>query len=425
MPKRVTELQAIEVKRLAAPGFHSVGGVAGLYLRIADSKAKQTTEAKPVQAKSWILRTMIGSTRHDVGLGSYPEVSLADAREKAANLREQIRQGINPIAKRKQDKAHVEWTFGRCADEYIKLHRAGWKNAKHADQWVNTLGTYANPVIGNKHVKDVTVGDVLAIIEPHWTTKNETMVRLRNRIELVLGWAGGRGYRDKVNPAAWKGNLEHILPKPSKVNQRENFAALPYKQISGLWSRLTELKGTGATALRFLILTACRHSDAVEATWDEIDMDAGLWVIPAARMKASREHRVPLSTEAMELLQSLPRFVPAEGQPDLLFLGRYGKALSNSSLRAVLYKQLKISNKVTTVHGLRSSFADWRAEQTTYSHELAEMALAHTLGDKTREAYQRTDMMERRRQMMQDWARYVTTKQNTATVTSIKSKSAA
>jgi len=421
MPKRVTELQAIEVKRLAEPGFHSVGGVAGLYLRIADSKAKQTDEAKPVQAKSWILRTMIGSTRHDIGLGPYPEVSLADARKKATDSKEEIRQGINPIAKRKQDKAHIEWTFGRCADEYIKLHRVGWKSAKHADQWVNTLETYASPVIGNKHVKDVMVGDVLAIIEPHWTTKNETMVRLRNRIELVLGWAGGRGYRDRVNPAAWKGNLEHTLPKPSKVNQRQHHTALPYKQINGLWQRLTELKGTSATALRFAILTACRSGEARGATWGEIDMDAGLWVIPAARMKAGREHRVPLSPEALELLQQQPRFVPADGQPDLLFPGRSGKPLSDMSLTAVL-RRLEVE---AVPHGFRSTFADWRAEQTTYPHEVAEMALAHTLGDKTRESYQRTDMMERRRQMMQDWARYITTRQTTATVTSIKTKVAA
>ena len=411
MPKLAKQLTAIQVQRLTEPGMHAVGTVPGLYLRVKpDSLTKQ-----------WKLRTIIGGRRGDVGLGGYPAVTLAQAIEKARQTKDLIASGTDPRQQRRQAKAHIEWTFDRCAAEYIKLHRASWKNEKHAAQWESTLASYASPVMGSKHVRDVAVGDVLAVIEPHWLTKNETMVRLRNRIELVLGWAAARGYRDKVNPAAWKGNLQHTLPKPSKVNQRQHHTALPHKQMSALWQRLKAVEGMSAKALQFVILTACRSGEARGATWGEIDLDAALWTIPAARMKAGREHRVPLSKEAAELLQSLPRFEPAEGEPDLIFPGRTGKALSDMSLTAVL-RRMKVE---AVPHGFRSSFADWSAEATTYPVELREMALAHTLGDKTREAYQRTDLMERRRQMMNDWARYATATPTSGIVTSIKQRKAA
>ncbi len=287
------------------------------------------------------------------------------------------------------------------------------QSIRHGDaQWETTLASYASPVIGSKHVRDVTVGDVLAIIEPHWTSKNETMVRTRNRIELVLGWAASRGYRDKQNPAQWRGNLQHALPKPSKVNNRQHHAALPYREVHQFMQKLAQVDGMSAKALQWLILTACRSGEARGATWDEIDLEAGLWTIPASRMKAGREHRIPLSVQALELLEALPRFEQVEGKPDYIFTGRAGGELSDMSL-TVLIRRMKLD---ATAHGFRSTFADWAAEQTSYPIELREMALAHTLGDKTREAYQRGDMMERRRAMMGDWATYLTTPTTSASI---------
>jgi integrase len=407
MPKQAKQLSAIEISRKTEPGMYAVGTVPGLYLRVKDTHTRQ-----------WKLRTMIGGRRGDIGLGGYPAVTLAMATEKARQARELVAQGTDPRAKRKLAKAHIEWTFDRAASEYIELHRAAWKNAKHAAQWVSTLEHYASPVIGFKHVRDVTVSDVLSIIEPHWTTKNETMVRLRNRIELVLSWAAARGYRDKVNPAAWKANLEHTLPKPGKVNKRKHHRALPHQQINALWQRLEAVEGMSSAALRFTILTACRSGEARGATWAEVDLDAGVWIVPAERMKAAREHRVPLSPEALILLQSLPRFEVQDDEQDLVFPGRSGKPLSDMSMTAVL-RRLKVD---AVPHGFRSSFADWAAE-TSYPHEIRELALAHSIGDKTVTAYTRTDLMQRRRQMMTDWAGYVTT-QSSASVTSIKRKAA-
>jgi integrase len=405
MPRLAKPLGALQVKGLTAPGLHAVGTVNGLYLRIKESGTRQ-----------WMLRTMIGGKRSDIGLGGYPSFTLAQAHAKAQTLKEQIQNGINPIAQRQQRRSTIEWSFDRCAEEYIKLHRSGWKNEKHAAQWETTLATYASPLIGSKHVRDVTVGDVLAIIEPHWTSKNETMVRTRNRIELVLGWAASRGYRDKQNPAQWRGNLQHALPKPSKVNNRQHHAALPYREVHQFMQRLAQVDGMSAKALQWVILTACRSGEARGATWDEIDLQAGLWTIPASRMKAGREHRIPLSAQALELLEALPRFEQVEGKPDYIFTGRTGGELSDMSLTALI-RRLKVD---ATAHGFRSTFADWSAEQTTYPVELREMALAHTLGDKTREAYQRGDMMERRRAMMGDWATYLTTPTTSASVIKLR-----
>lgn len=401
MPRLAKPLGALQVKGLTTPGLHAVGTVNGLYLRIKESGTRQ-----------WMLRTKIGGKRSDIGLGGYPSVTLAQAHAKAQTLKDQIQSGINPIAQRQQRRTTIEWTFDRCASEYIKLHREGWKNIKHAAQWETTLASYASPVIGSKHVRDVTVGDVLSIIEPHWVGKTETMVRTRNRIELVLGWAASRGYRDKQNPAQWRGNLQHALPKPSKVSNRQHHAALPYREVHPFMQRLAQVDGMSAKALQWLILTACRSGEARGATWDEIDLKAGLWTIPKERMKAGREHRIPLSAQALELLEALPRFEQVEGKPDYIFTGRAGGELSDMSLTALI-RRMKVD---ATAHGFRSTFADWAAEQTSYPLELREMALAHTLGDKTREAYQRGDMMERRRAMMGDWATYLTTPTTSASV---------
>jgi integrase len=402
MPKIAKPLGALAVKNLKAEGLHAVGTVSGLHLSISASGAR-----------SWILRTKIGTRRSDIGLGAYPAVSLALAHEKAQATKESIKQGIDPVAARTRNRSTVEWTFERCALEYIKLHRASWKGAKHASQWENTLATYAYPKIGAKHVRDIAVGDVLAVIESHWLTKNETMVRVRNRIELVLSWAAVRGYRSKENPAAWKGNLAGTLPKPSKVNQHEAHKALPFTQAHDFMVQLRQTAGTGAKCLQWLILTATRSNEARGATWSEIDLQNAAWTIPAARMKAGREHRIPLSPATLALLQSLSKF---EGT-DLVFPGRdVKKPLSDMSMTLVL-RRMKVD---AVPHGFRSTFVDWAAERTSYPVELREMALAHTLGDKTQAAYQRGDMFERRRALMSDWAAYIDTPPITGNIIQFK-----
>lgn len=391
MPKIAKPLGALAIKNLKGEGLHAVGTVSGLHLSISVSGAR-----------SWILRTKVGTRRSDIGLGAYPAVSLARAHEKAQATKESIKQGIDPVADRTRSRSTIEWTFERCAVEYIKLHRPSWKGAKHASQWENTLATYANPHIGAKHVRDIGVGDVLSVIEPHWLTKNETMVRVRNRIELVLSWAAVRGYRSKENPAAWRGNLDATLPKPSKINQRKAHKALPFAQAHDFMEQLRKTQGMSAKCLQWLILTATRSNEAREATWAEIDLQSAAWTIPAARMKAGREHRVPLSAAALTLLQTMHKLEGA----DLIFPGRdTDKPLSDMSMTLVI-RRMKVD---AVPHGFRSTFIDWAAERTSYPPELREMALAHTLGDKTQAAYQRGDLFERRRALMADWSAYIDT----------------
>jgi len=401
MPKIAKPLGALEVSRLAGDGLHSVGTVAGLYLSINTNGAR-----------SWILRTMVGNRRTDIGLGSYPAITLAVARERALEAKDSIRHGVDPVADKRAKRAVIEWTFDRCAAEYIAINRAGWKNAKHAQQWENTLASYASPMFGTKHVRDIGVSEVLSAIQPHWLTKNETMVRLRNRIELVLAWAAVRGYRAKENPAAWRGNLDSVLPKPGRVNKRQPHKALPYREINAFVSRLALAEGMSAKCLHFLILTATRSNEARGAQWSEIDLEAKTWTIPAERMKAGNGHRVPLPAPAIELLQSLPRF---EGN-DNVFQGRANKPLSDMSLTLHM-RRMKVD---AVPHGFRSTFSDWAAECTNYPVELREMALAHTIANKTQAAYQRGDMFERRRALMADWAAFVATVPSPARVVQIR-----
>lgn len=401
MPKIAKPLGALAVKNLLKEGLHAVGGVSGLYLSV---------NAKG--ARSWILRTKVGEKRSDIGLGSYPSISLAMAQAKATETKELIKKGIDPIAERKLRKVLVEWTFERCAQEFIKLHRSGWKSEKHSAQWENTLKTYAFPIIGNKHVSAISVGDVLTVIEPYWLSKNETMSRLRNRIELVLSWAAIRGYREKENPASWRGNLSGTLPKPSKVNKREPHKALPFIEMNSFIQKLKQSDSVSSKCLQWLILTAARSNEARGALWTEIDMENKSWVIPPSRMKGGREHRVPLSESALELLEQLKHF---EGN-DLLFQGKEGKPLSDMSM-TLLMRRLKV---VAVPHGFRSTFIDWAAERTSYPPELREMALAHTLGNKTQSAYQRGDLFERRRALMNDWATFIYTAPTSAIVHHLK-----
>lgn len=390
MPKIAKELGALEVKKLSEPKLHPVGTIPGLGLHITKSGAK-----------SWILRTTVGSRRSDIGLGSYPAVPLAEAWKRARETLSEIRSGIDPVAARREKQSTVEWTFKRCALAYIDGHETSWKNAKHAQQWRNTLETYVYPVFGDKHVRTVNMSNVIDAIEPLWTIKNETMVRVRNRIELVLSWAAARGYRDKENPARWRGNLDQILPKPSKVNKRESFEAVPIGAMFDFMGALSKISGNSARALEFVILTACRSGEVRGATWSEIDTDAAVWNIPKERMKAGRPHRIPLSHGAIKLLETIPKY---EGV-DFVFPGRGEKPLSDMSLTLTMRRM-----KFTAVpHGFRSTFTDWVAECTNYPSEVREMALAHAIGNDTEAAYRRGDLFEKRRSLMSDWATFLLT----------------
>jgi len=390
MPKIAKALTAIEVKRLTAPKLHPVGTVAGLRL-----------DVKPTGAKSWVLRTMVGSRRAEIGLGGYPTVTLAQACEDAREALRKIKAGIDPAAQRHAARATIEWTFKRTAEAYMAAHRPGWKNAKHAQQWENTLTTYVYPVCGSNHVRDVTKAHVIAAIEPEWATKNETMVRVRNRIELVLSYAMQKGHRPEgLNPARWRGNLDAVLPKPSKVNDRQHFEAVPIDETPGFLLRLQTISGASARALEFSVLTVARTGSVRAATWGQIDLEGRVWNIPGANMKAGRPHRVPLSDRAIEVLQALPRF---EGV-DWVFPGR-GGMLSDMSLTQTM-RRLGLT---AVPHGFRSTFSDWCAERTATPAEVREMALAHAIGDQTEAAYRRGDLFEKRRALMDEWAQFTGT----------------
>ena len=390
MPKQTKELSAIEVKRLTDPGRHPVGTVPGLYLWVRDTGTK-----------NWLLRAMVNGKRSDIGLGGYPAVSLADALKRARDLREGIAKGVDPLAKKKADRAAV-MTFEKAAGEYIKLHRPSWKNVKHGQQWENTLATYVYPTMGSLPVKDVETPHVLAVVQPHWNTKNETMVRVRNRIELVLSWAMAAGHRERgLNPASWRGHLDQALPKPSRVNGRTHHPALPWQELPALIHKLKLVEGMSARCLEFTILTACRSGEARGATWDEIDFKDRVWNIPAERMKAGKAHRVPLSDEAIKLLSALPRIVDEK----LVFSGRKENTpLSDMSLTMLLRRHVP----GITAHGFRSTFRDWAAETTNYPNEVCEMALAHAVGGSVEAAYRRSDLYAKRAALMKDWANYAT-----------------
>ncbi len=397
MPKIAKPLSAIEVKRLTEPKMHPVGTVPGLALNISKSGSK-----------SWILRAMVGTKRSDIGLGGYPAVTLAEAWDRARTALADIRVGGNPVAERKAKKEAIEWTFQACALAYIEAFRTSWKNVKHAQQWENTLETYIYPKFGDRHIRTIEKSDVIDAISPYWTTKNETMVRVRNRIELVINWAVARGYRPEgLNPAAWRGNLDQALPKPSKVNKRRHHTAIAVDDAHAFLAKLRTLEGTSIRCLEFVILTACRSGEARLATWNELDLANGVWNIPGERMKSGRPHRVPLTDAVLALLKGLPRFIDAEGKEvDLVFPGRdVTKPLSDMSL-TVIMRRMKLD---AVPHGFRSTFRDWAAERTNYPNEVVEMALAHAIGSGTEAAYRRGDLFDKRRHLMADWAKFVNT----------------
>lgn len=391
MPKIAKELSALQVSRLIQPGHHSVGGVTGLYLYVT-----------PTGARSWVLRTMIGSKRRHMGLGAFPAVTLAMAREKARAARDEVQAGADPIAVRQQTASKLvaeqlnAVTFEQAAKAYIEAHGETWKNPKHRAQWSSSLATYAFPVIGSLHTAHITQTHILTVLEPIWKAKNETAVRVRGRIEAVLDWATVRGYRDGENPARWKGRLDKLLPAPGKIQKTAHRKALPIDDLPQFMRNLRTQDGLAAKALEFAILTAARSGEVRGAIWSEIDIKAGIWTIPGERMKAGRDHRVPLSTHAIELLQNLPRFVDCE----YIFPSPRAKCFSDMALLEVM-RRMKVD---AVPHGFRSTFRDWAGERTSYPRELAEQALAHTIENKVEAAYRRGDALEKRRVMMQNWS---------------------
>ena len=397
MPVKAKELGALAVSKIAQakkPGMHAVGGVDGLLLQVTKTGAT-----------SWMLRAMIAGKRRGMGLGSYPAVGVAAAREKARAARQQIEEGLDPIERRQRVRREAvanresTKTFDQCARSMLEAKGLGWKNDKHRAQWSATLQTYASPILGGMPVNEIEMSHVLRVLSPIWAVKTETASRVRGRIEKVLDYAAAHKYRQGLNPARWKGNLDAVLDKPGDVAKVKHHAALPIYVVPEFMVRLREAVGMGARALELTILTAARSGEIRGAKWDEFDLESGTWVVPAERMKAKKEHRVPLSRQALTLLKALPR----EDGVSLVFPAPRGGVLSDMTLTSVLRRM----NVECTVHGFRSSFRDWAGDRTHHPRDMIEFALAHTLDDKTEAAYRRSDALEKRRILMQEWADFV------------------
>lgn len=392
MPKVPRELSAIEVARLREEGAYAVGGIPGLNLQIKGG------------SRVWVLRFVIGESRRRMGLGSFPTVTLASARDKARAARELIDRGEDPIQARTQRQAHEQkararaLTFEKACEQFIAAREAEWDNPKHRQQWENTLATYAKPLIGQLDVSEIGQDEVLSVLNPIWRTKTETAKRLRGRIEQVLDWAKVKGHRKGDNPAQWRGHLDKLLPKPGKIAKVKHHPAVPVADAPAAVDRIVATPGMGARALLFQILTAARSGEVRGATWSEVDFEAAVWNVPEDRMKARKPHRVPLSTRALELLKSQPRI---EGCA-LIFPSFKKAPLSDMALTAVT-RRLKLAG---VPHGFRSTFRDWAAEHTSYPSDLVEMALAHAIENKVEAAYRRGEMLAKRVPLMQDWADY-------------------
>ena len=407
-------LTALKVDKTKHPGMYADGG--GLYLRVTDEGTK-----------NWVLRFMLAGRPRWMGLGPVSLFGLQEARAKALDARRLRHEGVDPIEARKVAKQQARLdaaraiTFKECAASYIAAHKPSWHNPKHAAQWAATLATYAEPVMGALPVQAIDTALVTKVIEPIWAEKPETASRVRGRIESVLDWAKVRGYRQGENPARWRGHLENLLPAPSKVRRVEHHAALPYAEIGGFISALRLQEGTAARALEFAILTAARTGEIIGATWGEMDLNMNVWTIPAARMKAKREHRVPLSARAFQIVADMKE--PTEG--DVLsaapvFAGlKRGRPLSNMAFLMLLRR---IGRDDLTVHGFRSTFRDWAAESTNYPSELSELALAHVVSNKVEAAYRRGDIFEKRRKLMSTWATFCNSPAADAKVISIVRK---
>jgi integrase len=404
MAKIISKLSALAVANAKAPGLYGDGG--GLYLQVGANGSK-----------SWIFRFKAGGRTRYMGLGSLNTISLAKAREAASKCRELRLQHIDPIEQRASvcEAARLEAvktvTFDACRDAYIAAHQAGWRNAKHRTQWINTLNTYVSPVFGKLDVQDIDVALITKVLEPIWSTKPETASRLRGRIERVLDWAKARGFRGGENPARWRGHLDQLLPARSKVHNVQHHAALPFGELPAFMAALRERAGVAAQALEFAILTAARTGEVIGATWDEIDLGRRTWTVPGDRMKGHREHRVPLSDRAVALLEEMQGIRSNE----FVFAGcQQGKPLSNMALLMMLRR---MGRGDVTAHGFRSSFRTWAAERTGFPREVVEAALAHVIANKVEAAYQRGDLFDKRRELMAEWGKYCASPESTTTAT--------
>jgi integrase len=384
------------------PGRHRDKESRGLYLQVG-----------PTGTKSWLFRFELNKRERFMGLGAYPDFSLKQARERARSARQKLADGLDPIDARDNEvrareeqarKTRAIPTFKEAAERYFKVHGDKWRNHKHRKQFLSTLEAYAFPKLGALRVNEIATEDVRLAVEPIWRTIPETASRVRGRIENVLSWSIANRYREGPNPARWADALEHLLPAKGQIAKANHHAALPYDALPEFWAALNEREGTAARALEFTILTAARTGEAIGARWDEIDPKSKTWVVPAERMKAQKEHRIPLSNRAVEILGSLPR----ERGNDFVFVGpSKGSGLSNMGMAAVLKRMGRID---ITVHGFRSTFRDWAAERTSYPNHVVEMALAHAIGNKVEASYRRGDLFEKRKRLMSDWAKFCETK---------------
>jgi integrase len=417
MPKIAKPLNDMQVRRITRVGWHAVGGVAGLLLQVR----RPTKEGAQIP-RSWILRVKVGDDRQPIGLGSYPQVSLAEAREQAKKLVIEAKQGVNLKAKKRAERsallsaASKNKTFRECAEAYIEAHSSDYSSDKHRKQWPSTLTAYAYPIIGNMMVAEINMRDVLTVLNQEtnvtetekgklWYVKTETAKRLLGRIKTVLDYATVNEYRAGTNPAQWTGYLSTQLPSPKKLQKVEHHPAVPYQMVGDFISKLRKNDSISARAVEFLILTAVRSGSVRMAEWFEIDFDKALWIIPAEHTKARQEHRVPLQPQAITLLKSLPVMAGS----NFIFPSPKGKALSDMAL-SQLMRGMRERGEITVdavPHGFRSTFRDWAAEQTAYPDEIRKAASGHTVGDAVKEAYQRTDLLDKRRNLMNEWAKFL------------------
>ena len=415
MPRLANELSAIEVKRLVQSGWHAVGGVAGLLLQV-----RQSTQGAP--SRSWVLRVYIAGKRKVIGLGPFPTVTLAQAREQAKQLLRDIKDGIDPVARKRAQRsaaiaaASKDKTFEECASAYIAAHSSDYSNEKHRKQWASTLSAYAFPIIGKMLVRDVGMRNVLDVLQQDtrhrngtsgrlWDIKTETAKRTLDRIKTVLDFATVNEYRSGLNPATWKGYLDTQLASPRGLKKVKHYPALPYTHTGEFMKRLRLNDSVSARALEFLILTGVRSGSVRQANWQEIDFAKKLWIVPAEHTKAKREHRVPLPPQAIDCLKRVKRVAGTTR----VFPSPTGKALSDMALSQLMRgMQERGEFKGDAVpHGFRSTFRDWAAECTNYPDELRKVASMHATVDAVKEAYQRTDLLEKRRDLMTDWADYI------------------
>jgi len=392
-PVAIGKLNLLKIKN-AKPGRHGDGG--GLWLQVRDA-----------EHRSWLFRFTRHGKARQMGLGPFPDVTLGEAREAARKFRGLLREGIDPIDNRRHATAAAReaaqvMLFRKVADHYLTAHERAWSHPKHRQQWRASLEV-AHRIIGNRPVASITTGDVMRVLEPIWHEKPESASRLRGRMESILDYAGARGWRHGDNPARWRGHLAKLLPAPGTIAKVEHYAALPWPEIGEFMAAVRDEDGVAARALELTILTATRTNEVLGARWAEIDMQAGMWTVPAERMKAKREHRIPLSSAALSVLEAMAP-LQDDWSGGWVFPGaKPGKPLSNMAMAMVLRRMKRPD---LTVHGFRSTFRDWCAETTNYPRKVAEQALAHTLGDKVEAAYRRGDLFEKRRRLMDEWAEF-------------------